>query len=263
MKKLVIALTLVGLVALVGCTKPTEKTSNSKNSSSTKVTKKNNYDTTAKKKEMLAKIEKAEIAADDDVWKNHTNEEELRTSNNGMQKLVGLTGETELVGYKTYRIPDTWELDYTRTSDKEQDAIWQVYGDNGIDSYVEVYMLPTYKGDIADLQGERLTEDDLDSILADDGAKFTQIGKTKINEIDWHVGLEMGDGLNTIRVTFYRMEEDKGDFNESVQVAQLIGPLSNIMESKENQEAFLKEVSKVKKMLTTFSETKEKEVPAS
>ncbi len=63
-------------------------------------------------------------------------------------------------------------------------------------------------------------------------------------------------------MTFYYVEPDKGSFNESIQVVHLLAPLNKLKANKENREQFLKDISQTKTMITTFSETKEKEVPA-
>ncbi|MFS1134798.1 hypothetical protein [Enterococcus hirae] len=108
-----------------------------------------------------------------------------------------------------------------------------------------------------------MSEDDLDDILVNDGARFVQTGMTQIEGENWHIGLEMGDDNNAIRTTFYQMEAAKGSFNESVLVVQVMAPLNKVMQSKENKQEFLDQIFQVKKMLTTFSNTKEKEVSVS
>ena len=112
------------------------------------------------------------------------------------------------------------------TEDKEKDAVWEIIGRNDWSSYVEVYTLPTYTGDIANLEGERLSEEDLNDILVKDGAKFAQTGMTQIDGRNWHVGIEMDDEGNAIKITFYQMEDDKGNYHESVLVESVISPLS-------------------------------------
>lgn len=262
MKKVFLVVGLMGSLLFSGCVNSSEPTVRSEESSSS-MEEIAEYSTDENRKELLAGVEKAEIDTDDEMWEKRFSEETLRTASNGVKKLVGLDGKTELVGYKTYKVLDNWELDESRTEDKEKDAIWKILGENEVDSYVEVYMLAAYTGDIANLQGKKLSEDDLDDLLASDGTEPQMTSTTQLDDTEWHVGIEMWDEYNMVRVTFYRMEEDAGDFNESVQIAQVITPLSIVLASDENKEEFFTHISLVKKMLTTFSETKEKEVPVS
>ncbi|EIP8083302.1 hypothetical protein AAFA72_000729 [Enterococcus faecalis] len=262
MKKFLIVSILIVSIFFSGCTKNSINTMENKRSSSTE-NKEVKYNTVKNQEELLNSIKEVAVDKDEKMWNKYSSEHELRTSDNGVKKLVGLDGKKELVGYKTYKVIDSWMVESSLTKDKEKDAVWEIIGRNDLNSYVEVYMLPVYIGDVANLGGERLSEDDLDDILANDGARFVQTGMTQIEGENWHIGLEMGDDNNAIRTTFYQMEAAKGSFNESVLVVQVMAPLNKVMQSKENKQEFLEQISQVKKMLTTFNETKEKEVSVS
>ena len=253
-KSILVLVSLIICVSLYGCTPKVERENTSRSTQKQAVNKKF-------QKQLLEDIKQVSPEQDPGLWEEHSKEETLLTSSNGVSKLLG-DGTNKIVGYKTYKVPDTWMIDDSHTKDKEQDAVWKLSGKKGWRSYVECYMLPTYVGDIADLTGRRADKTEIADILEKDGLKFSEKDMVTIGETKWHVGLNVSSSNNIVRVTFYYVEPDKGSFNESIQVVHLLAPLNKLKANKENREQFLKDISQTKTMITTFSETKEKEVPA-
>lgn len=203
--------------------------------------------------ELLLKLAN-ETPIDDNVEVSELNK--LQTSTNGVIKQVGIAGNQVEVGYKNYSVPSDWKIYEAKTVKKNADLTWQFSSTSGLPYFLQMYMLPTYSGDIANLTGERLTEEDLPDMMENDYLIFNETGTTKIQDVEWHVGIEMGitDGFG--RLSFYRMEEDKGSFDESVIVANLIFGVTPIVNEEQGAtDSLAEQIGVLKRVLSTFGDT--------
>lgn len=180
----------------------------------------------------------------------------LQTSDNGVVKQSGLAGNQVEIGYKNYSVPSNWLVYDAQTVKKDVDLTWQFTSTSGMPYFVQMYMLPTYSGDIANLTGERLTEKDLPEIMENDYLIFTKTGTTNIKELEWNVGIEIGIMEGFCRLSFYRMEENKGSFDESVIVANLIFGVTPIVNDEQTaKDSLVEQIGVLKRVLSTFGET--------
>lgn len=256
MKILFLALSLVMTVAVLGgCAKTTNKQSDKKVESKASSSSESSEETNGKTdlNQLLASAEKVTPKLSGD-----TKIEKLFTSDNGVVKQAGLDGGQIEVGYKNYQVPDDWTLNETMTRSKDRDVVWDVTSKIG-DYELELYMLPTYTGDIGNMEGKRLTEADLPAIMKKDDYDFIKTGTTMIGKTKWHVGVEAMEEHNAARITFFRMEPDKGSFNESVIIGTMLFGYKNYgVDSK----SVIARLAEQKAVLESFGKTKTETVAA-
>lgn len=236
------------VILLSGCTASIQK---SNNQGKTEKTSSNSEGkagglTDKQVSELLIKLVKVEVSQLN----------KLQTSNNGVVKQIGLAGNQVEIGYKNYSVPSNWMVYDAQTVKKDVDLTWQFTSASGMPYFVQMYMLPTYSGDIANLTGERLTEKDLPKIMENDHLIFTNTGTTNIKELEWNVGIEIVIMDGFCRLSFYRMEENKGSFDKSVIVANLIFGVTPIVNDEQAaKDSLVEQIGILKRVLSTFGET--------
>lgn len=238
---------VIGVFALAGC-QSKEEVNQTKKESVVSSEVENDNDLASK----LLKLVKETPSSEKNT---STKKEKLRTSSNGVEKYVGMSGDEIEVGYKEYEIPESWTLDNSRTVLEDVDVVWQNM--TKYPYYYQMYMLPTYKGSIANLEAKRLTENDLETILKEDKLDFIKTEKIEIDGLTWLIGIEIHEADGACRISFSHMEEAKGSFSESVIVSNLVFGMEPVRDGeKEAVKSLEEQISIQKKVLSSFSETK-------
>lgn len=197
----------------------------------------------------------------DDLVKNKpsdpskfTNEHILLTSMNGISKIVGIGPDAkEMVGYKTYKVPENW-IDSGRTDDSEVDVIWELPESELGMGYVELYMLPGYVGDPIE-GGEHLENENLTSLLQADKVHLDDTQEIEMDGKMWYIGTEYNKIGNSFRTVLYRLE-NTGDFSDSVIIGYHIGSANKIAD---NPQLYHQTIADLMRVMSSFSETKERE----
>ncbi len=250
-----IVVSIMVVVFLSGCAASTKKNTDQGKAEKTASSSEEKTDglTDQQVSDLLLKLAK-DTPIDDKVEVSELNK--LQTSTNGVMKQVGIVGNQVEVGYKNYSVPLDWLIYEAKTVKENADLTWQFNSTSGLPYFLQMYMLPTYSGDIANLTGERLTEKDLPDIMENDSLIFNETGTTEIQEVEWHVGIEMGIADGFGRLSFYRMEEDKGSFDESVIVANLIFGVTPIVNDEQGaKDSLAEQIGVLKRVLSTFGDT--------